>query len=475
MRDKDRHFAHLILHNRLAFSQMSASVLDTGVTRKTASKRYPAVTLREHVSTRLTAKTVENIKPSTTRREVPDGEVRGMYLVIQPSGAKSYALRYRHAGKPRKLTIGPAEMGLGEARKLAASARAAIAGGKDPQGEKAVAKEAVREGAVVKRDSVAAIVADFVEKHVRRSNKPSTAKEYERLLAKEIVGPWRGRRLADISRRDVNRLLDDIVERGAPIAANRVLAILRSFCKWAVSREIIEHSPCDGVMARSTETPRDRVLDDRELTLVWRAADTLGWPFSAIVRLLLLTGQRRGEVVGLRWDEIDFEKQLWLLPGARTKNRRSHVLPLSSAAIEILSALPRIENGGGLVFPAGFVRRTTHGQGPVPISGFSVPKRRLDRAIAELAEEDSVPLAQWGFHDLRRSCASGMARLGVELHVIERCLNHVSGSFGGIVAVYQKHRFEDGMRRAMDIWAGHVATFVSGDAASNVVELGRAR
>jgi integrase len=255
-----------------------------------------------------------------------------------------------------------------------------------------------------------------------------------------------------------------------------VLAILHKFCRWAVSREILEHSPCDGVTARSTETPRDRVLDDRELSLVWKAAETLGWPFDPIVKLLLLTGARRGEVVGMRWVEVDFEKELWALPADRVKNKRPHTLPLSSAAIEILSPLPRIENRGGLVFPAGVVRRTTRSKGPVPISGFSVPKRRLDRAVAKLAEaEGSAPLAQWGFHDLRRSCASGMARLGVDLHVIERCLNHVSGSFGGIVSVYQKHRFEDGMRRAMDAWAAHIERLVNGGEAPNVIELGRAR
>jgi hypothetical protein len=141
------------------------------------------------MSNRLTTKAVENIKPTDTRREVPDGEIRGMYLVIQPSGAKSYVLRYRHAGKPRKLTVGPAEMGLGEARKLAASARAAIAAGRDPQGEKAVAKEAVREAAVPKRDSVEAVVAEFIEKHVGRTNKPSTAKEYAACLERRSSGP----------------------------------------------------------------------------------------------------------------------------------------------------------------------------------------------------------------------------------------------------------------------------------------------
>jgi integrase len=430
------------------------------------------------MSNRLTAKTVENIRPGDARREVPDGEVRGMYLVIQPSGAKSYVLRYRHAGKPRKLTIGPVEMGLGEARKLAASARVAIATGKDPAGEKRLGKAAVKEAAHearrAKRDVVEAVVAEFVDKHVRRNNKPSTGREYERLLEKEITTPWRGRRLADISRRDVNMLLDDIVARGAPIGANRILAILRKFCKWAVSREIIERSPVDGVLARSTETPRDRVLDDHELRVVWLAADSLGWPFNAIVRLLILTGARRSEVAGMAWAEVDLEKKLWSLPASRAKNKRAHSLPLSSAAIDILKSLPHIENPNGLIFPAGFTRQRT--RGPVSVSGFSAPKVRLGRAIANLAEADgSPPLAQFGFHDLRRSAASGMAKLGVDLHVIERCLNHASGTFGDVLGIYQKHKFEDAMQRAMDAWGAHVERLVTGAARDNVVELAKVR
>jgi integrase len=230
------------------------------------------------------------------------------------------------------------------------------------------------------------------------------------------------------------------------------------------------------VLARSTETPRERVLDDRELRLVWNAADTLDWPAGPIVKLLTLTAARRGEVVGMLWSEVDFDAKQWVLPPIRTKNKRPHTLPLSSAALDILSALPRVENRGGLVFPAGYLRRTTRSQGPAPVSGFSALKQRLDRSIAELVEaEGSAPLAPWGLHDIRRSAASGMAKLGVDLHVIERCLNHVSGSFGGIVGVYQKHRFEDAMRCAMDAWAAHIERLASGAEASSVVAMASAR
>ena len=141
---------------------------------------------------------------------------------------------------------------------------------------------------------------------------------------------------------------------------------------------------------------------------------------------------------------------------------------MSSAAIDILTSLPRIENRAGLVFPA----RASRGGNAGPVSAHSKAKVSLDRAIAELAAIDgSAPLAQFGLHDLRRSCASGMARLGVDLLVVERCLNHVSGSFGGIVGVYQKHKFEDAMRRAMDAWGAHVERLVTGAAPSNVIAL----
>jgi integrase len=407
---------------------------------------------------RLTVKAIENLKPSSARREVPDGEVRGMYTCIQPSGAKSFILRYRHAGRPRKLTIGSFEMGLGEARKRAEAHRVEIAKGGDPAGARAADKTR-------QADTVEAVVAKFIARHVTPSNKPSTAKEFVRQLEKEIVGRWRGRRLADIARRDVNAMLDEIVDRGSPIASNRVFSIFRKLCRWAAAREIIERSPCDGVQVRGTETPRDRVLDDRELRLIWAASDTLGFPFGAIVKLLTLTGQRRGEVAGMRWSEIDLDKRIWSLPGERVKNKRPHVVPLAPAAVDILKGLPRFETD--LLFP------TREGSGPV--SGFSAVKSRLDRAVAEAVEHDqSTPLAQWGFHDLRRSTASGMARLGVDLVVIEKTLNHVRGSFGGIVSVYQKFKYEDATRRALEVWAAHVEALVSGaPAATNVVEFTR--
>jgi integrase len=284
-------------------------------------------------------------------------------------------------------------------------------------------------------------------------------RESERLLRK-FVDAWGGRPLAEIKRADVHRVLDGIVSSGAPVGANRALARFRKMCSWAVSRELIEHNPCDGVDAPTVEKSRDRVLDSGELSLVWKASGVTGFPFGPIVRVLILTGQRRSEVSEMEWSEIDLDRALWTLPASRTKNGRPHTLPLSQQVLEILNALPCF-SGSGFVFSSGE-------KSP---SGYSNAKERLDKAVAALNGGESIP--PWGFHDIRRSVASGMAAEGVNLPVIERCLNHVSGSFAGIVGVYQRHNFADEMRAAMDLWGRRVDRLAGGDSSRNIIEFGR--
>jgi integrase len=215
-------------------------------------------------------------------------------------------------------------------------------------------------------DLVERVVETFVARYVRPKQRKSTACETERVLHKEIVGAWKGRRLSSVTRADVHELLDQIADR-APIMANRCLAALRKMCAWAVDREIIKVSPCAGLEAPADETSRDRVLVDDELEAVWQGAEAMGWPFGYIVRILILTGQRRGEVAGMRWQELDFDAKTWTLPKERCKNDIEHVVPLSSLAIEILESLPRISSKAGYVF-------TTSGQ--TPVSGFAKAKER---------------------------------------------------------------------------------------------------
>lgn len=411
----------------------------------------------------LTVLAIGAYKAKDKPYEVADGG--GLYLTVRPNGSKSFNLRYRYGGKPRNLTLGPAALGLAKARELAREALVAIARGHDPAEKKAAAKAAARAPKRAPGDLVESVVADFVAIYAKGpGEEPNTRdwRETQRLLEKHVVGEWQGRRLSEIGRADVHKLLDGIVAGGAPIGANRLFAQLRKLCAWALSRGIVERNPCEGVAKPVSEKgrARERVLDDRELALVWRAADALGWPFEPMIKLLILTGARRDEVAGMSWREVDFEKGVWTIPAARSKNRRAHTVPLAPAAVEILESLPRIGSRDGLIFS------TT---GATPVSGFSVAKKRLDKAVASL--NDGEPLAPWVLHDLRRTAASGMASLRIAPHVVEAVLNHVSGTISGVAAIYNRHDYRAEKQAALEAWARRLEAIVTGESAKNVVEL----
>jgi len=290
-------------------------------------------------------------------------------------------------------------------------------------------------------DSIESAVEEFLERHVRRNYRPKPMREAERLLRLHVVGNWSGRRVSDISRADVRRMLERIVERGAPIAANRVHSVTGTLFNWLVGQEIIAASPCAGLKAPAgNENPRDRVLSDHELRQVWQTAGELG-PYGAMVRLLILTGQRRGEVAGMEWGELDLEDRLWMLPRERVKNKRRHEVPLSPQAVAIIQSLPRISD-----------KYAFSSNGTAPANNFSYNWARLRGLLGDMPP--------WVIHDLRRTAASGMARLGIGLAVIEKVLNHVGGSFAGIVGVYQRHEFADEKRAALEKWADHVEQLV---------------
>jgi integrase len=380
---------------------------------------------------RLTVKSVETAAPTRDRREIPDGYVKGLYLIVQPSGAKSWAVRYRHGGRPRKHTLGSYPLyGLKEARERGIVALRAASEGRDPAAAETLSA-----------DSIESAVEEFLERHVRRNYRPRPMGEAERLLRSHVVETWRGRRVSSITRADVRRMLDRIVERGTPIAANRVHSVTRALFNWLVGQEIIAASPCAGLKAPAgKEGSRDRVLSDHELRQVWQAAGQLG-PYGAMVRLLILTGQRRGEVAGMEWGELDLENRLWTLPRERVKNDRRHEVPLSPQTVAIIQSLPRI--GDKYVFSV---------NGAAPANNFSGNCARLRELLGDMSP--------WVIHDLRRTAASGMARLGISLAIIEKVLNHVSGSFAGIVGVYQRHEFAEEKRAALEKWADHVERLV---------------
>jgi len=426
------------------------------------------------LANRLTDKSVEQAKGETARREIPDALLPGLYLVIQPTGAKSWAIRYRLDGRPAKHTLGPfPKIKLGDARRLAGAALRTVAEGGDPAGDRRETRRR-QEAGLVDVDLIEAVYAKYLDRHVRPNLRPSTARELEALFAREILPKWRKRRLAEVSRQDVLDLVDGVLDRGVPVTANKVFAQLRTFFNWAVGRGLIAASPCVGIRKPAAETSRERALTDAEVRWLWMACDKIGWPFGPITRLLILTGARREEVRAMTEREIDIEARVWTIPAARTKNGRPHEIHLTNAAADVIAKTRRVKS------PAGYLFTVT---GNTPPSGFSRAKRNLDLAMLDLAREEAgkrgddpgaVEIAPWVLHDLRRTIASGMARLGIALPVVERCLNHVSGSFAGIVGVYQKHAFTDEKRDAFEAWARHIGTVVKDEPGEFVPFLARA-
>jgi integrase len=390
---------------------------------------------------KLTDISIAKFKPHPAkRREVPDAGKPGLYLVIQPTGKKSWAVRYRRLndGRPRKLTL-HGFPSLATAHKLAQAALDRAAEGGDPAAEKRAAKR------TQEPDSFNDVAEEFLKRHVRPNTRPTYARDTERFLRKEVLPRWGNKRVQEITKRDVLDLLDGIVDRGGGLSANRVLAAIRKLFNWAIGRGILSTSPAEGVKPPLDERARDRILTDDELRLFWQACESIGYPFGSIAMLLLLTGQRRREVSGMSWSEIDLDTKTWTIPGDRTKNGEQHAVPLSDAVLKIIASLPRINSKQGFLF-------TTTGDASV--SGFSRAKTAIDKAMKGLAPATTIE--RWTFHDLRRTAASGMARLGINLPVIEKVLNHTSGSFAGIVGVYQRHSFADEKRQALEAWANFI-------------------
>lgn len=397
----------------------------------------------------LTAKAIENLKPGAERREVADGGCRGLFLVVQPSGRKSWAVRYRFQGRTRKLTL-EGTTGLAEARKAAATALHELELGKDPAASKFEARAAEEKAAAERAgDTVERWSTEYLERYAMRHTRPRSWKMTETVFRRYVLPAWRGRSVHDIRRKDVIHLVD-AVAKNYPVMGNRVLATCHAFYNWLASKDQIAASPCAGVKPPTKEQPRDRVLDDAEIKALWHASDALGEQAGAFVKLLLITGQRRNEVGGMRRSEIT--GNLWELPAARTKNKHAHTVPLSRQAMQILESLPQI---GDTDYVFGGSPRGAH------IGGFSRIKADIDQHMK--------PAKPWTFHDLRRTCATGLQRLGIRVEVTEAALNHKGGVVRGVAAVYQRHDYASEKRVALQDWADHVDAIVNGEPTEKVV------
>jgi integrase len=397
---------------------------------------------------KLTALTVANARvPAKGRVELWDAALPGFGLRITQKGAKSWTVLYRFRGRLRRLTLGryPAML-LIDARDRARDVLRAVAKGTDPATAKA--EERQREA-----DLFQSVIAEFIERHAKPNNRGW--QRQERDLRREFLPYWQNRPIGSIGRRDIIELLDRIADRTSPQRANRYLALVKKLVSWCAERGVIDTSPAVNIKPPGKALSRDRVLSGDEIALFWRCCDEAGWPFGDLFQLLLVTAQRLGEIAGATWGDIDFDRAIWTVPAAVAKNGVANEVPLSPLAIGILRSAPTF-SGDGFVFPA------RNGSGN-PASGFSKSKARLDAAMG--------PIPPWRLHDLRRSAASGMAELAIPVHVIEKVLNHTSGSLAGVAGVYNRHGYLPEKRHALETWSVRIEALTGQPAPSNVVPL----
>ena len=364
-----------------------------------------------------------------------DSGQSGFGLKVTPRGRKVFFVLYRVAGagsRVRKYTIGPfGQVTLHQARIAAQRVFAARLEGRDLAAE----KQAARRHHVA--DRIGGLIEAYVSEHLSKNR---SGPEVASLLRREVAASWAARSLHDVKKREIVELVMQVMARGTPVAANKLLKVIKSFFSWCVGRAILEVSPAHGLRAPAKELARDRVLSDKELVQVVQAARHIGYPYGDIVELLALTGQRRWEIAALKRDEIDLAEKLLKFSGTRTKNGKTHIVHLSSASLCVLDRTRTI--GDEFVFSS---------KGDRPFQNFSPSKRLLDQLSG---------VTNWRLHDLRRTCVSGMARLGVPPHVADKVLNHQSGTISGVAAVYQRHEFLAERQEALERWGSHVMSLL---------------
>lgn len=370
------------------------------------------------------------------RLELWDARIPAFGVRVSKAGTKTFILMYRHRGRPRRLTLGRYPvLSLADARTKATEALLTINQGADP----ALAEQAVDDPAY----QFDAVATSFVTRHCNVRNKASTAKETERLLNKHFVSAWKKRDVRDIRQSHINEILDALVADDKPSEANHALGVIKTLFRWCMDRDMIAVSPCMKVKKPAKHGSRARVLSEDELKVVWGVLDAEGYPFGTMTKLLILTGQRRGEVTQMRWSQLDLNAKTWTIPAELSKNGREHLLPLSDHAMAVIESVPKQDND--LLFPA-------RGNGENVVSGFTRAKNRLDKLSG---------VSGWTLHDLRRTTATFLGKLDTPPHVIERVLNHVSGSFAGVAGVYNRHPYFDEMQKALQAWGSHVASLTA--------------
>lgn len=377
----------------------------------------------------LTAISVERMAPPKRGQvDIFDKGFPGLALRVSYGGRKAWSFVYRHAGKVRRFQLGtyPA-LSLSEAREAWRAARQQVERGADPSETQ-------------RRDASAMFESVMAEWLARDQGKNRSLAATTRLLNADVLPYWRRLRIDEIGRRDVLEVIDRVTDRGSPVMARQLHVVLHRLFRWSVGRGIIEANPLTDLDLPENNPPRKRFLTDAELALVMRAAGELGG-YGAVVKLLALTGCRRQEIADLTWDEIDGDGIR--LDGNRRKNAEPLTVKLSAPARAIIEALPRSSD------------RVFSGSRRAALGHWARLKEQLDAKVAEL---NNGPLPHWNLHDLRRTLAVGLQKLGIGLQVVERVLGHGrrAGSRSGVVGIYQAYSYDKEAGDALAVWGQHV-------------------
>lgn len=389
---------------------------------------------------KFTDKYIQSLKPKKARYDIREGQGNGLAIRCSTSGQKTWVYFYHFEGKKRRMTLGnyPA-MSLSEARKRHRAAMTALSHGKDPGSER-IQNKIEAKGA----PTVNLLIKEYIEKYAKapKSKTDNTPrkkswKEDERLLLKDIA-PNIGRRKAkDIKKRDIILILDHISERGAPIAANRTLAVTRRMFNFAVERDIVESSPCHLVKAPSKENQKDKFLSEEEIRCFWQNLEKANMSelIKIALKLQLTTAQRKGEVITAEWKDVDLQRSIWEIPANKTKNGKAHIVPLSDLAISLFHEAKTQNNNSIWAFPS-------------PTCKKHIIPTAVDRALRRNKDlfkeiEDLYP------HNLRRTAASHMTQLGIPRLVVSKILNHVER---GVTAIYDRHEYFNEKRSALNKW-----------------------
>ncbi len=364
-----------------------------------------------------------------------DDDLPGFGVRLRAGGKAVWIMQYRVGVQQRRETLGDIrKVDLEKARKEAKARFAAVTLGSDPAADKAQAKIKAKRTLGAIAEQYLAFKADKL--------RPKSLHETTRYLRKSWK-PLHGVPIHKIERGDVAVHLRRIASESGGVSANRAQTALSSMYTWAMKEGLTDSNPVVATNRPADEKPRERALTDAELAKIWNALPARD--YGRIVKLLVLTGQRRDEIGGLRWSEIDFDKRLISLPASRTKNKLPHDIPLSDSAIDVLSECKRRD--GDFVFGA---------TGKRSFCGYALGKRTLDKVIRPA-------LAPWRIHDLRRTCTTGMAeKVGVQPHIVEAVLNHVSGHKAGVAGIYNKAVYAKEKREALTLWADYVRSIVEG-------------